>query len=649
MPKRNFAKAQWRKPDSKRKCLECKGGVFPAACKAPPRGGGGGCANPPKIFSAAETAARRAPGFNAAFQRRFQQVMNESTIRTENQAMQWMASGGKTQRKFSVWEGARAMIPELWAAMSWPNPWGATGNWRATPSANNPGRIAELHRNHEAEFVRAMVMHMRAKPPGGISDDGRASELLRRAIDAGLQPHAWFRGTNLPGKICLAFFAAMHGKPKCLGVILDAPGADPDLVCPDCNDASLLFMAVQSYDYIPDGGCPAAGAAAIGVVQELCRRGAAPNVPNGYGDTPLKRAAQGGCVEIIQALLAHGADPDLSNMRTGDGIAPLYLAAAASVEATQALLAGGARVDAPNNVDGCTALHRAIRSDAYRTAAVLLEAGADPLLLSKQDATPVDFAFSNIPTSSHDTFAGSDSGLAHIWTTLLPHYRATPEFADARLRARVLYAACAVTTVELAESVGVLLANGWEANAPSTNDCRAIHIACQEGHTRIVEKLLAAGADPTVPNPAGACGFFLAAMRDHPSTVRAVLATHPEAHLRVIGLERAPPHFRKWEGSPLWLIALANACQPPLGDQSAMAGLLLSLPGVDPNYETPPGHALISGSGLLRTACEKLQPATVRLLVQHGATNPGCLCVDRQLRHMGLYGIFSEVASSTPR
>lgn len=95
------------------------------------------------------------------------------------------------------------------------------------------------------------------------------------------------------------------------------------------------------------------------------------------GTTLLHAMVARGSAEVVQALLDAGADV---NARDTDGLTPLLVAAGyggSPVETIQALLDAGADLHATDEA-GNTALHWASRWDATDTAALLLDAGADP-------------------------------------------------------------------------------------------------------------------------------------------------------------------------------------------------------------------------------------------------------------------------------
>ncbi len=93
-------------------------------------------------------------------------------------------------------------------------------------------------------------------------------------------------------------------------------------------------------------------------------------------DDRLLAAARDGQVEIVESLLAKGADV---NAARGDGLTALHLAAEGGHQAmAEALVAAGAAVDAGTRIGGYTPLHIAARAGHGAVVLRLLEAGADP-------------------------------------------------------------------------------------------------------------------------------------------------------------------------------------------------------------------------------------------------------------------------------
>jgi hypothetical protein len=121
------------------------------------------------------------------------------------------------------------------------------------------------------------------------------------------------------------------------------------------------------------------------------------------GDTPLHLAAAGYRVEIVEMLLAAGADPNASMNHRRSG--PLHYAAdtclsapawegGRQVETIRRLLAAGACINAQDK-NGATPLHRAVRTRGAEAVKCLLAAGADPLMRNLPGSTPFHLAVQN--------------------------------------------------------------------------------------------------------------------------------------------------------------------------------------------------------------------------------------------------------------
>lgn len=91
-----------------------------------------------------------------------------------------------------------------------------------------------------------------------------------------------------------------------------------------------------------------------GWLEYLLARGANPNVEDRDGNTPLILAAAQGYGDGVTQLINRRADPDARN-RAGE-TALIKAVQARQDQIVRLLLAGGARVDIPDNVAGYTAL-----------------------------------------------------------------------------------------------------------------------------------------------------------------------------------------------------------------------------------------------------------------------------------------------------
>jgi len=121
------------------------------------------------------------------------------------------------------------------------------------------------------------------------------------------------------------------------------------------------------------------------------------------GDTALHLAAAGYRVEIVQQLLAVGADPNASQNHRHS--TPLHYAAdgcvgghvwdaTRQVETLRCLIDGGANIHLQDK-NGASPLHRAVRTRCTAAVRYLLKAGADPTMRNKPGSTPFHLAVQN--------------------------------------------------------------------------------------------------------------------------------------------------------------------------------------------------------------------------------------------------------------
>jgi len=118
------------------------------------------------------------------------------------------------------------------------------------------------------------------------------------------------------------------------------------------------------------------------------------------GDTALHLAAAGYRVELVQLLLAVGADPNATTNHRQSG--PLHYAADGyingpvwdpkrQVETIRCLLEAGAEINAQDK-NGAAPLHRATRTRCSAAVKYLLAAGSDAKLRNKSGSTPFHLA-----------------------------------------------------------------------------------------------------------------------------------------------------------------------------------------------------------------------------------------------------------------
>jgi len=234
-------------------------------------------------------------------------------------------------------------------------------------------------------------------------------------------------GANLnatdPDQMTALLVAIINAHYDAAAVLLDL-GADPNIG--DVAGMTPLYAAVDMNTFPDTPGRPTPKPSgtldAVDIVKALLARGAKPNATLnapilvrvhdrgdgtlGAGATPLMRAAKKGDVEMMRALLAHGADP---KAKTKAGTEALMFAAglggagrftafedkqateADFIDAAGLCLERGADINAANG-NGQTALHLAVtvRSEAF--IRLLIERGASVDIKDTQGRTPIDVA-----------------------------------------------------------------------------------------------------------------------------------------------------------------------------------------------------------------------------------------------------------------
>ena len=164
------------------------------------------------------------------------------------------------------------------------------------------------------------------------------------------------------------------------------------------NDAERVEHLLQSgTNADPDGADEttalylASTRGRLQVVRALLAHGAAPNRISGGEDEglPLSGAAAWDHTEVVEALLAAGAD--LAARESDGWSALLWAASNGRADALRVLLEAGADAEDANE-SGETALTLATRRGALGAVRVLLEAGADPARADGEGDTPLTIA-----------------------------------------------------------------------------------------------------------------------------------------------------------------------------------------------------------------------------------------------------------------
>ncbi|PNH03306.1 Ankyrin-3 [Tetrabaena socialis] len=270
-------------------------------------------------------------------------------------------------------------------------------------------------------------------------------------------------------------------------------------------------------------------AAKQGILQDVQRLlshpTANPNVKSANGWTALHWASATGHKAVVEFLLRAGADVEAKDNE--DGTALHWASQEDFKEVVEVLLRAGADVAAINEAsrNGWTALHLAGHHGHMQVAAMLLRGGADPEArdeaLESMDrmrapgkigaaqqhaASAVMRRRCRAPGSLLDAIGGrtpfdlaKEEGKAELVALLQPGI--APAKAPKRKDPVVRNAAsewallAAAKQGELPEVERLLANPDANPNVKSANGWTALHWACSNGHTEVVEALLRAGAD----------------------------------------------------------------------------------------------------------------------------------------------------------
>jgi len=396
------------------------------------------------------------------------------------------------------------------------------------------------------------------------------------------------REPALAGAVALALLAS----PVKAQTLADAIGGDDVTAARAALDRGANPNAPLDY-----GESPLARAVETqdpALVALLLERGAKPNMADVQGLTPLLLACERGSATIVAQLLNARADV----LKTApDGTAPLAACARFSTAETIArMLAMGAKADVPDS-RGQTPLMWAASADNVAAITHLLKAGAGPNRVTKAGFTPLFFAIAS--GSVEATRALLEAG------------------ADAAHRGPENSSAMQLALYQRNWAAAALLAEhrvDWAER--DRNGQQPLHVAAQGGDETLVALLLAKGADPNgvtgpsrikwvteanfgMPPPPvpPTPPLFLAAQNGHIAAMKLLVAGG------------ANPRFVAENGVNLVLAAAAGRSAVALEEALALA------PGAnvtDANGTTPL-HLVLNGGMHAELA------AMLRALAAHGA------------------------------
>ena len=302
------------------------------------------------------------------------------------------------------------------------------------------------------------------------------------------------------------FWASCVGNTKALKALL--PLVSPDIIIiQNHNGYTPLWIAsIEGH---------------IGVVVQLLKTKADPNIPSNNGETPLYAASYNGHSQIVERLLKEQVDPNIAAL---EGITPLYIASQeGKLDVVEHLLQAKADPNIPAN-NGKTPLYAASYSGHSQIVQQLLQEQVDPNIAIDEGITPLYIASRNgwldvvehllqakadpnIPSNNGKTplYAASYNGHSQIVERLLKE-QVDPNIADLE-GITPLYIASQEGKLDVVEH---LLQAKADPNIPANNGKTPLYVASYSGHSQIVQQLLQEQVDPNIAIDEGITPLYIA-------------------------------------------------------------------------------------------------------------------------------------------
>lgn len=198
------------------------------------------------------------------------------------------------------------------------------------------------------------------------------TNIVRKMLEKGGNPDARYAGGAFSES--LLEMAAGAGNADMIRVLIEA-GADLQRAQRSKGTATSLFLAVNGMHYT--------------ATKILLEHGMNPNAAADFGISPLMAATRSGNEEMIDLLIAFGADGKI--VSEGLGNALHFLSSHADKKTVKKILGAGAGIN-ETDAEKKTPLFNAISRRHHRTALALLEEGADVNILTRTDASPLHIA-----------------------------------------------------------------------------------------------------------------------------------------------------------------------------------------------------------------------------------------------------------------
>jgi len=238
------------------------------------------------------------------------------------------------------------------------------------------------------------------------------------------------------------------------------------------------YVLLNSFGLTPTSVYEAVYKGDVDTVRRYLEQGGNVNAKYGFdGNTPLQRAAQNNNKDMVEMLIAKGADV---NAKDKDGNTPLQRAAQNNnKDMVEMLIAKGADVNAKDK-DGNTPLQRAAQHNRKDVAELLIAKGADVNAKynakNKEDYTLLHWAAQN-----------NSKDVAELLIVKGADVNAKEKDGYTPLLQAAWY-----NRKEVAE---LLIAKGADVNAKSNYGYTPLYFAVKNNNTNVAELLIAKGAD----------------------------------------------------------------------------------------------------------------------------------------------------------
>ncbi|SDG92685.1 Ankyrin repeat-containing protein [Paraburkholderia phenazinium] len=336
--------------------------------------------------------------------------------------------------------------------------------------------------------------------------------------------------------ILLGLLAGLHSNN--LAILKALLNGKADLTVPITLGLSPLLFSL-SFDAPTDSRAA--------VIDLLAKAGADVNERFPDGSAPLVAAISHQDLAAFQALLNHGANPNIA----AEGWTPLTLAMnvleGASVPFVEALVKAGADVNQHETYTGAnrTPLLFALNGGSSNVTELLLDAGADPWKVGLEGISPMDLA----QTKTDDPLLAAlvlkaQAGKVQPGSPRTTATRATVAGQATQATSTATSTDIAEVTrriVEAVEQGDVVTLQRLVKVEMDLNDVThesgktLLHVASSTGNPDVIETLLSAGLDPRAQTVEGVTALDVAKRMGHRDAVELL-----ESALRVAPATRAP-------------------------------------------------------------------------------------------------------------